>query len=227
MPAPYSIVYADPPWSYRDTRGADRGIKQGGALSHYPVMSRESIKALPVQRICAPDAWLFLWATWPCLPEAMEVMEAWGFRYITAAFVWVKTYDGEVATNSNTAMGMGSYSRSNTECVLLGRSGRIRRASTGVRQVIIAPRTRHSAKPPEVRHRIVDLCGDLPRVELFARMDGHPSEAGWDQWGNEVAADRHGNLSDDPMMWGDDAGNRLVHGEHTPSDGCGCSAGGG
>jgi site-specific DNA-methyltransferase (adenine-specific) len=101
----------------------------------------------------------------PALPEAFKVMEAWGFKYKTCAFSWVKTKaDGGVIR------GMGSYTKSNIELCLLGMRGHIKAVDKTVPQVVIHPRLGHSIKPPVVRNRIVQLFGDLSRLELFARQ---------------------------------------------------------
>ena len=83
----YSIIYADPPWAYRTYSKKGQGRS---AESHYPTMCIEDIKALPVGELAAKDCALFLWITFPCLCEALEVLTAWGFSYKTVAFVWVK-----------------------------------------------------------------------------------------------------------------------------------------
>ena len=83
----YSIIYADPPWHYETYSKKGQGR---AAESHYPTMSLEDIKSLPVSKIAEKDCALFLWATFPCLQEALQVIEAWGFRYKTVAFVWIK-----------------------------------------------------------------------------------------------------------------------------------------
>lgn len=123
-----------------------------------------------------------MWATFPNIAEAIKVLEAWGFVYKTAAFVWVKTY----AKSERPFWGMGAYTRANAEVCLLGVSpgfkARERIRSHRVHQVITAPVEGHSKKPDETRRRIVELLGDVPRLELFAR-DRAP---GWDAWGNEV-----------------------------------------
>ena len=174
-PAPgkrYSIIYADPPWSYRNkgTRAA--------ADRHYPTMRIEDIKALPVSEIAADDCALFLWSTFPMLPQAMETIKARGFTYKTLAFCWAKRN----RSGHGWFWGLGNWTRSNAEVCLLATKGRPRRASAAVHSLIDAPVGRHSAKPPEARKRIVALMGDLPRIELFAR-DCAP---GWDVWGNET-----------------------------------------
>lgn len=124
----------------------------------------------------------FMWATFPNIAEAIKVLEAWGFVYKTAAFVWVKTY----AKSGRPFWGMGAYTRANAEVCLLGVSpgfkARERIRSHRVHQVITAPFEGHSKKPDETRRRIVELLGDVPRLELFA-MDRAP---GWDAWGNEA-----------------------------------------
>ena len=123
-----------------------------------------------------------MWATFPNIAEAIKVLEAWGFTYKTAAFVWVKTY----AKSERPFWGMGAYTRANAEVCLLGttRGTKARQAvkSHSVQQIVEAPVERHSKKPAEVRERIVRLLGDVPRIELFARE----RVPGWDAWGNEV-----------------------------------------
>lgn len=173
----YQIIYADPPWRYSNPKGNDPAM--GGIT--YPTLSVEELCALPVPALSAPDCLLFLWATMPKLPEALTVMAAWGFQHKTTAFVWVKQNPGGEGIYS----GLGHYTNGNAELCLLGRRGKFVRVCKSVKQIVLAPRGRHSAKPPEVRDRIVQLCGDLPRVELFAREKAE----GWDSWGNEVECD--------------------------------------
>lgn len=176
MPPPYTVIYADPPWLYRDkARAGERG-----ASFKYSVMDLEAIKALPVSGIAAPDSLLFLWSTMPMLPAALEVVEAWGFKYKTVAFVWVKT-----TVSGRLFWGMGNWTRANAELILLGIRGRPKRLSAGVHQVLMTERRAHSQKPDEARERIVSLCGDVPRIELFARTKIN----GWDTWGDECPCD--------------------------------------
>lgn len=174
----YSIIYADPPWSYQNGG-------RGAAKNHYGTMTPERIKALPVEALAAQDAVLFMWATFPQLPQALETIKAWGFTYKTLGFNWIKT-NRRASAGGGTSLfwGLGFWTRANPEVCLLAIRGRPRRASARVHSVIVAPVGRHSAKPPETRERIVDLLGDLPRIELFAR-DTAP---GWDCWGDEVEA---------------------------------------
>lgn len=165
----FSIIYADPPWPCN------------GAKKHYPLMKPGQIAALPVGALAAPDCALFLWTTFPNLPHALDVIEAWGFLYKTVAFTWVKRN----RMSEGFFVGMGQWTRSNAEVCLLAAKGRPRRLAADVRQIIDAPVGQHSQKPDEARQRIVRLLGDLPRVELFARQ----AAPGWQVWGNEVACD--------------------------------------
>lgn len=179
-PKKYSIIYADPPWSY--TQGSTGKSSHGIAKQHYPTMTTEDICSLPVREICEEGAACFMWATFPNIAAAIKVMEAWGFCYKTAAFVWVKK-NPKSGTNF---WGLGAYTRANAEVCLLGvspgfRAGK-RVKSHRVHQVVEAPFDGHSKKPDEVRRRIVDLLGDVPRLEMFARERAE----GWDAWGNEV-----------------------------------------
>jgi N6-adenosine-specific RNA methylase IME4 len=121
---------------------------------------------------------LFLWATFPNLQEALNVINAWGFQYKTLGFSWIKTNTG----NGKPFFGIGYYTKSNCEVCLIGVKGKPIKASNYVSSVLIAPRERHSKKPDIVRDKIVELCGDVPRIELFARE----TVLGWDSWGNEV-----------------------------------------
>lgn len=170
----YQIIYADPPWAY----------KQGGrgaAKIHYDTMSVREICDLPIKRLKTDDAFCFMWTTFPNIAEALEVMKSWGFIYKTAAFVWVKkTRDGK------NWCGLGSYTRANAEICLLGVSKKTKARkqvqSRNVRQIIEAVKNKHSEKPKETRDRIVELVGGGKRIELFAR----DSAEGWDCWGNEA-----------------------------------------
>ena len=168
----FSILYSDPPWRYANKGG------QGAAENHYPTMSIEEICALPVVEIAAKDSVLFLWATFPMLPEALRVISAWGYTFKTCAFVWLK----QNPKAKTWFFGLGFWTRSNAEICLLATRGRPKRQDNRVHQLIISPREAHSKKPDEARAQIVRLMGDLPRVELFARE----ASPGWAVWGNEV-----------------------------------------
>jgi site-specific DNA-methyltransferase (adenine-specific) len=114
----------------------------------------------------------------PKLREAFDVIEAWGFKYTTCAFTWVKLNPSGEGIYS----GLGHWTNGNAELCLFAKKGSPKRQAKNVKQIVMSPRSRHSAKPPEVRDRIVSLIGDLPRIELFARTKCK----GWDCWGNEV-----------------------------------------
>lgn len=167
----YKIIYADPPWSY-----TNKSLNKGGAERHYATMSFDEMANIDVDGVADKDSILFMWATFPKIAEALKLIEAWGFAYKTIGFNWVKTNK-----NSGTPFwGMGSWTRSNSEICLIGVKGKPKRLSASVHSVIHAPIGKHSAKPPEVRDKIVELTGDLKRVELFSRE----KVAGWDMFGN-------------------------------------------
>jgi site-specific DNA-methyltransferase (adenine-specific) len=112
------------------------------------------------------------------LDKQIRLFEDWGFRYRTVGFTWIKTNKN----NGKIFFGVGYYTKSNAEVCLLGMKGQLKVVSDSVSSVIISPKERHSKKPDEVRDRIVQLFGDLPRIELFARQ----KTDGWDVFGNEV-----------------------------------------
>jgi N6-adenosine-specific RNA methylase IME4 len=178
----YPIIYADPPWAWSKrpliNRGSARAVEK-----EYPTMQPDEIKALPVQEIAEDRAVLFLWATSPKLPLALDVMAAWGFRFVSVAFVWVKR---NKVSHDSWFTGMGFYTRQNAEFVLLGTRGSpsLVRNDKGVHQIVDEPISIHSRKPSEVRHRI-DRLFDGDRIELFARE----SAVGWDRWGFESPPD--------------------------------------
>lgn len=171
----YKIIYADPPWRFAVR--SDKGLGKS-ADQHYPTMTIDKIKQIPVSKWAAQDCALFLWVTDPCLQQAFEVIDAWGFIYKTVAFTWVKTsIDG-----SKYPIGTGYWTRANPEMCLLATKGSPKRLDRGVRQLVIAPRREHSRKPDIIRDDIVRLMGDVPRLEMFART----STPGWAVWGNQV-----------------------------------------
>ncbi len=175
----YNIIYLDPPWHYRDTASAGKR----GACFKYPVMSVEDIIRLPIQDIADDDCCMFMWVTMPKLDEVFDIFKAWGFSYKTCAFTWVK--QNKIA--ETLFLGMGRWTRANAELCLLATKGSPKRVDAGVRSVVVDQVVydhvrEHSRKPDVVRDRIVQLCGDLPRIELFARE----SAENWDSWGLEV-----------------------------------------
>jgi len=173
----YQIIYADCPWTYADNKS--NNPKLGGKT--YPTMSLEEIKSLPISQISDDNCALALWATMPLLQEALQVINAWGFKYITCLFNWVKLNPKGEGIYS----GLGHWVNGNAELVLFGKKGKPQRCVKNVKQIQMWPRGRHSAKPPEIRQELVRLFGDIPRIELFARE----KVEGWASWGNEVDSD--------------------------------------
>jgi N6-adenosine-specific RNA methylase IME4 len=173
---PYELFHVDPPWKFKDS--ANSGKR--GAVHKYPVMTVPELCALPVGDLAAKNALLAMW-TVPTMPEeALCVMRAWGFRFVTLkGFTWVKT-----TRNGKLHFGMGHYTRSNSEDCAFAVKGKWTElcASHAVSQIIYAPVREHSRKPDEAADKLVQLCGDVSRIELFARN----RRPGWDAWGNET-----------------------------------------
>jgi N6-adenosine-specific RNA methylase IME4 len=180
LPAgPYDIVYADPPWFYYGSK-----IKDAAAAKHYPLMSLDDLANVPVRRIMSKRAALFLWATCPRLDFAMELIERWGLHYRGVAYVWVKTNArGQIIRGQGVAP---TFTKPTTELVLAattmpaGRPFPLHDLAQG--QVVLHNRAEHSRKPAIFRRLIEELCGDRPRIELFARE----STPGWSSWGPET-----------------------------------------
>jgi len=173
----YQIIYADPPWSYK-VWSKKTGLGRS-AESHYKTMGKKSIQNLPIRGITEKNAVLFLWVTAPCLLEGIELIRKWGFEYKTIGFNWVKRNKKA----DSWFWGMGYYSRANTELCLLATKGKpLKRVSKSVHQVIDDRIMKHSQKPNTVRKRIVELFGDIPRIELFARE----KTEGWDALGFDI-----------------------------------------
>lgn len=178
----YRVIYADPPWRYRTYTEAPN---RRSAKHHYPTMSLEEIKALPVRQVAARDCHLFLWTTWPHLPQALEVMAAWGFKYSSNAFTWAKVRraaaDVLFMTREDFPMLLGRTTRKNTELCLLGRRGSPRRLAGDIPELVISPLREHSRKPDEIRD-LIRRYAEGPYLEMFSRR----SAPGWDAWGLEV-----------------------------------------
>jgi N6-adenosine-specific RNA methylase IME4 len=182
----YNIIYADPPWTYHlghtkmfegwNIHNPKR--KMQTATAFYKTMSTYEICRLPVENIADKNCLLFLWTTNPSLPDALKVIEAWGFSYLTVGFVWIK----KNPNSQRLKLGLGYYTRPSAEMCLLAKKGTIRPIDRSVYQVHQKEVGRHSEKPDLFRIQIVKLCGDLPRIELFSRH----KIPGWDQWGNQV-----------------------------------------
>lgn len=172
-PLKYGAILADPPWAY-DMRSQKGYAKSPEA--HYDTMPLEAIKSLPVSHLAAGDCLLVMWSTWPHLPQAMEVMAAWGFAYKTGGSWTKQTPTGKAA------FGTGYILRSSTEPFLIGTIGAPRISSKSERNLIEAQRREHSRKPDEMRAMVERLCPNAFCAELFARepWPGH------DVWGAEA-----------------------------------------
>lgn len=176
----YGTIYADPPWKLSGGKNGKSGFSKSVSPDvHYPLLKTPEIMSMPVQDLALPDSHLYLWAVNGMLPDALRVMEAWGFRYVTN-LCWDKT----------TGYGMGQYFRTDHELLLFGVRGNpgYKRDSRGkkcqARSVIHAPRGRHSEKPAEVRS-VIQHVSRGPYLELFCRRPA----SGWHVWGNEVQSD--------------------------------------
>jgi N6-adenosine-specific RNA methylase IME4 len=177
----YGVIYADPPWSFRNF--SEKGTGRN-AVAHYPCLDVAQLAALDIASLAARDCILFLWATDPLLPQALQLIDAWGFRFKTVGFYWAKinkSADPECFSESAFFTGLGYWTRANVEQCLLATRGAPARMAKDVKRLIVAPRREHSRKPEQVHRRIERLaCG--PYIELFARQ----SQPGWDAWGNQV-----------------------------------------
>lgn len=175
----YSIIYADPPWQFNNKRTG--GSMISGASQKYNTMDNESLCKLPIDKICKDDCVLFMWWVAAMPIEALTVMTEWGFTLKTMnGFNWIKT-----TAKDNLFFGMGFWTRAGSENCLIATKGKIRPIVKNIRSVIYSPREEHSKKPDIFRDKIVELMGDLPRIELFARQ----KYEGWDAFGDEINSD--------------------------------------
>lgn len=173
---PYNIIYADPAWKFSNKKTG--GSMSSGAASQYDVMTLEDMKALPVQQIAAEDCVLVMWWVGAMPKEALDLVESWGFTIKNKnGFVWEK-----LTTKGNPFFGLGFWTRAGSESAVIATRGKPKPASYSVRAVHAFPVGKHSEKPAEFRDLIVQLSGDLPRIELFSRQE----VKGWDCWGNQI-----------------------------------------
>lgn len=180
----YAAIYADPAWKFKVYSERACGIPTRRAERHYVTMTTDEIAALPVGTLAADSCALFMWVTWPFLKHGIAVIEAWGFEYKTCAFAWMKAHAGQLEMfqdDISDQMGLGYWTRANSEVCLLATRGSPQRLNMDVRQAIIEPRREHSRKPDCVYERIERLVAG-PYLELFARN----RRSGWDAWGNET-----------------------------------------
>lgn len=183
----FAAIYADPPWHFKawptDKLLAD-GSRTRAVQKHYQTMQIDEMSAMPVSGLCADDCCLFIWVCWPNLEDAFALVRAWGFEYKTCAFSWMKAHAGQIEMfqdDNAVQVGLGYWTRANSEVCLLATRGKPKRQNADVRQGIIEPRRQHSRKPSCVYNRIERLVSG-PYLELFARTT-HP---GWASWGNQV-----------------------------------------
>ena len=190
----YQVIYADPPWHYHSKNydsllhkikggdGTTDNKYDAECAKHYPTLSIDEMKALPIPHIADKNCALFMWTTNAHLQGALDIMQAWGFTYRTIAFNWVKKYP-----NGNLRVLPGPWTNGGSEICLMGGKGNMKqfKRDPRVKQCLIQEVSKHSKKPQEIADRIVKLFPEVNRIELFAR-DAKP---GWDVWGNEIEND--------------------------------------
>lgn len=173
----YSVVYCDPPWQYDNFSGGEDGF---GADSYYNCMTHQQLLDMPVNDLTAQDSVIVMWTTGPFIPDALELIEKWGFEYKTAGS-WAK----QTATGNTWAFGQGFHLRSAAEFYFIGTKGKPKVKDRSVRNLIVAQTRGHSRKP-DIMYDNIEKVYDGPYLELFARCRRY----GWDSWGNEV--DKYG-----------------------------------
>lgn len=170
----YKIIYCDPAWHYDFGKSSSRNVN-----NLYRTDTLQELKEMPIKNLGGKDSVLIMWITYLKLEWLSELLDAWGYKYKTCLFTWIKLNKN----NQNIFMGMGYYTRSNAEICIIATKGKpLPRLTHSISQIIITNREEHSKKPAIVREKIVELFGDLPRIELFARQNCD----GWDCWGDEV-----------------------------------------
>jgi len=174
----YGAILADPPWSFRNWSAKGTGRN---AISHYNCLDFSALSLLPIADLAADNCALFLWATDPLLPRALELIQKWGFEYKTVGFYWVKL-NSAAKHDADFFTGLGYWTRANPEQCLLATRGKPARGAKGVKRLVVEKRREHSRKPDCVRDRIERLVKG-PYLELFARE----TQRGWDCWGDQVA----------------------------------------
>lgn len=169
----YQMIMADPPWRYElfnEVTGSEKA-----AQAQYECMDLDAIKSMPVSMLAGPNALLWLWATHPMLPQAIDVMQAWGFTFATSG-VWTKRNP----ETGKLGFGTGYVLRCASEPFLIGRIGKPK-TTRSTRTVIEGARREHSRKPEEA-YAAEALMPDVRRIDLFSRQ----SRPGWDNWGYEA-----------------------------------------
>jgi N6-adenosine-specific RNA methylase IME4 len=174
----YDVIYADPPWTFVTYSPKGKGRS---AEAHYPCMTLAEIAALPVKQWAAQASVLYLWSTVPHLVNALSMIDAWGFRYVSA-FVWVKD-----------RIGTGYWARNRHEHLLIGARGSKVCPARGlaIDSVIEGQQRQHSQKPDRAAEIIEHYHPDARKLEMFARQ----RRPGWDVWGTEVGLLDHGPVT--------------------------------
>lgn len=172
----YTTVLADPPWRFQNRTG--KVAPEHKRLGRYATMSLEEIETLPVAEVTSENAHLYLWVPNALLPEGIEVMKSWGFRYVSN-IVWAKRRkDG-----GPDGRGVGFYFRNVTELLLFGVKGHLRTEQPGRTQVnMIETRKREHSRKPDEQYALIQACSPGPYLELFARYP----QPRWTAWGNEA-----------------------------------------
>ncbi len=183
----FDVIYADPPWSYSEVPY----FKKSLAIQYkYPTLKKKDLFNIDVESIAKKDCWLFVWTVWAQLPQALKVMESWGFSYRTCAFVWAK----KTKKNWLNAKTYGRCcTQGSTEVVLCGKRGSPKRHAQNVEQFLEAATRGNSVKPDEIYGRIEKIV-ELPdqpvrKIELFARRPW----PGWYALGNDEEMDKPDN----------------------------------
>lgn len=184
---PFGVVLADPPWSFKVYSERDPHFIAKSAQGHYRCQSLDDIKALPVRSLLLPNAWVITWATAPMLPQAIEVLRAWGLTYVTAG-AWAK----RSSTGKKWAFGTGYVCRSAAEFFLIAKHGSPKVKSKNIRNLIatdgwegpcIEEAIRQHSRKPDQQYELAEALGDGPYLELFSRGGGRE---GWSYFGDEA-----------------------------------------
>ncbi len=185
----FGLLYADPCWEYRVySKATGRGRS---AESHYPTLPIADLMAFDVAPLMLPDSVALIWCTWPTILDGLALGAAWGFAFKTCGFLWAKMNESAserwtvADDNVNWFMGMGHWTRANTEPCLLFTKGSPKRLNADVRQFVASPIQEHSRKPDKMYGMIERLVAG-PYLEMFARRK---DRAGWSYWGNEIVSD--------------------------------------
>ena len=188
----FSTVLADPPWRFTNRTG--KVAPEHGRLKRYETMSLDEIKGLPVSQLVAKNAHLYLWVPNALLKEGIDVLEAWGFRYVSN-IIWAKRRkDG-----GPDGRGVGFYFRNVTEVLLFGVKGSLRTLAPARSQVnMLETRKREHSRKPDEQYDLIENCSPGPYVELFAR---HARE-NWTVWGNEASDEIEPEGKTHPMYKG-------------------------